>query len=144
MPPAPVRDIRVHPRDNDLIAATHGRGVYIMDRITALQQIGEALKTDVFLFDVAARDRAGRYGTRTPTSARKSIKRPNPPQGAVFDYFLKGDNRATSRSASPTSAGRPSARCATFPRRAASTATTWDLRYDRPAAATGRIATRDR
>ena len=35
MPPAPVRDLLIHPRDNDLIVATHGRGLYIMDDISA-------------------------------------------------------------------------------------------------------------
>ncbi len=39
MPPVPVRDIQVHPRDNDLIVATHGRGLYILDDITPLQHI---------------------------------------------------------------------------------------------------------
>ena len=35
-----VRDLVVHPRDNDLILATHGRGVWILDDITAVQQAG--------------------------------------------------------------------------------------------------------
>ena len=33
-----VDDILVHPRDNDLIVGTHGRGIYIFDDISALQQ----------------------------------------------------------------------------------------------------------
>ena len=37
-----MRDIKIHPRDNDLIVATHGRGAYIMDRVAAVQQITEA------------------------------------------------------------------------------------------------------
>src|SRR5205807_4775901 len=32
-------DILVHPRDNDLIVATHGRSVWIADDITPLQQL---------------------------------------------------------------------------------------------------------
>ena len=38
LPTARVDDILVHPRDNDLIVATHARGVWIADDITALQQ----------------------------------------------------------------------------------------------------------
>jgi len=46
-----VRDIAVHPRDNDLIIGTHGLGVQIMDDITPLQNMSPAvlaLKTHFF------------------------------------------------------------------------------------------------
>ena len=39
VPPVAVRDIQIHPRDNDLILATHGRGILIVDDITPLRQI---------------------------------------------------------------------------------------------------------
>jgi photosystem II stability/assembly factor-like uncharacterized protein len=39
LPPVAVRDIQVHPRDHDLILATHGRGILIIDDITPLRQI---------------------------------------------------------------------------------------------------------
>jgi hypothetical protein len=39
MPPVAVRDIVVHPRDHDLVIATHGRGIYIIDDITPLRNI---------------------------------------------------------------------------------------------------------
>src|SRR5829696_692270 len=38
MPTMRVDDIVIHPRDNDLIIGTHGRGIYILDDIAALQQ----------------------------------------------------------------------------------------------------------
>ncbi len=38
LPPASVRDIRIQPDTNDLIVATHGRGVYILDDATPLQR----------------------------------------------------------------------------------------------------------
>ena len=41
MPTVAVHDLMIHPRDNDLIAATHGRGIWIMDDITPLQQLSE-------------------------------------------------------------------------------------------------------
>jgi hypothetical protein len=50
MPIVPVRDLVIHPRENDLVAGTYGRGVWIAD-ITPLQQIsGEVLASDVHLF----------------------------------------------------------------------------------------------
>ncbi len=49
LPQVAVRDIAVHPRENDLILATHGRGVWIVDDITPLH----SLTADVLASDVA-------------------------------------------------------------------------------------------
>jgi photosystem II stability/assembly factor-like uncharacterized protein len=38
LPTVAVHDLVIHPRDRDLIAGTHGRGLYILDDITALEQ----------------------------------------------------------------------------------------------------------
>jgi photosystem II stability/assembly factor-like uncharacterized protein len=38
-PRVAVRDLSVHPRDNDLLVATHGRGVWIVDDITPLRAL---------------------------------------------------------------------------------------------------------
>jgi photosystem II stability/assembly factor-like uncharacterized protein len=52
MPTVAIYDLLIHPRDNDLIAGTHGRGVWICDDITPLQQLsGDILNTEVHLFD---------------------------------------------------------------------------------------------
>jgi photosystem II stability/assembly factor-like uncharacterized protein len=51
-PVVPVHDLVIHPRDNDLIAGTHGRSIWIMDDITPLQQLTDAvLAADVHMFD---------------------------------------------------------------------------------------------
>ncbi|MBV9645854.1 MAG: hypothetical protein JO043_00145, partial [Candidatus Eremiobacteraeota bacterium] len=50
LPPASVRDIHVHPRANDLIVATHGRGVWILDDVAALQELARARKARHYLF----------------------------------------------------------------------------------------------
>ncbi len=47
MPTVAIHDLVIHPRDNDLIAATHGRGIWVMDDITPLQQLTQdVLSTD--------------------------------------------------------------------------------------------------
>ena len=38
MPTVAVHDLVIHPRDRDLVAGTHGRGLYILDDLTALEQ----------------------------------------------------------------------------------------------------------
>jgi photosystem II stability/assembly factor-like uncharacterized protein len=53
MPTVRVDDILVHPRDNDLVIGTHGRGIYILDDITALQQLTQKVRdAEVTLLDV--------------------------------------------------------------------------------------------
>ncbi len=50
MPQVAVRDIAIHPRDNDLILATHGRGIMIIDDISYLRAINEdLLKKEAFI-----------------------------------------------------------------------------------------------
>lgn len=51
LPTVAVHDVMVHPRDGDLIAATHGRGIWVLDDITPLQQMTKAVQdADAFLF----------------------------------------------------------------------------------------------
>ena len=88
MPPVPVRDIQIHPRDNDLIVATHGRGLYIMDDITPLQQVAESVRTDARLFDVRPATRWTVWG-KDGNLGQAVWRAPNPPAGAVINYFLK-------------------------------------------------------
>jgi photosystem II stability/assembly factor-like uncharacterized protein len=51
-PTVPVHDLVIHPRDRDLIAGTHGRGIWIADDIGPLQQLKPAvLAQDAYLFE---------------------------------------------------------------------------------------------
>lgn len=51
LPTVPVHDLKIHPRDHDLIAATHGRSIWIVD-IAPLQQLtDEVLASDIHIFD---------------------------------------------------------------------------------------------
>ncbi|MFH2056252.1 MAG: glycosyl hydrolase, partial [bacterium] len=52
LPQVSVRDLVIHPRNNDLVIATHGRGIYIIDDITPLRQITpDILADDVHIFE---------------------------------------------------------------------------------------------
>ncbi|HUF50699.1 MAG TPA: hypothetical protein VMN60_07700 [Longimicrobiales bacterium] len=52
LPTVPVHDLVIHPRDGDLVAATHGRSLWILDDITPLQQLTPAvLAADVHMFE---------------------------------------------------------------------------------------------
>jgi photosystem II stability/assembly factor-like uncharacterized protein len=48
LPNVAVRDVVIHPREQDLLIATHGRGIYIVDDITPLRKLTpEVLSADV-------------------------------------------------------------------------------------------------
>jgi hypothetical protein len=52
LPTVSVHDLVIHPRDADLIAATHGRSIWILDDITPLQQLtAEVRGSRAHLFD---------------------------------------------------------------------------------------------
>src|SRR5690606_10729910 len=53
MPRTPVHDMVIHPRDHDLVIATHGRGIYIIDKITPLRQLtDEVLAKTIHFFSI--------------------------------------------------------------------------------------------
>jgi photosystem II stability/assembly factor-like uncharacterized protein len=86
LPMTSVRDIDVH--GNDLVIATHGRGFWIMDDITALRQIDAARTAGVILFKPADAIRVRPVlfsGTPMPKDEPTAA---NPPFGAIIDYVL--------------------------------------------------------
>jgi photosystem II stability/assembly factor-like uncharacterized protein len=86
LPPVAVRDIRVHPRDDDLIIATHGRGAWVLDHITALQQLA-TVGGQVRLFDVRPAIRWEMAG-RDANLGSETYQAENPPFGALIDFYL--------------------------------------------------------
>jgi hypothetical protein len=91
LPTVRIDDILVHPRDNDLIVGTHGRSIYIIDDITSLQQLSDAvMSTDAHLFDIRP---ATRWVEDTMLSrglgGAKHFRGSNPQGGAAIAYYLK-------------------------------------------------------
>ena len=88
LPTTSVRDLKVH--GNDLVAATYGRGLWILDDLSPLRQVGLEVKSgNAFLFKPAPAVRA-RWDNDPDTPL--SIDMPhgdNPPEGAIINYYLK-------------------------------------------------------
>jgi photosystem II stability/assembly factor-like uncharacterized protein len=84
-------DILVHPRDNDLIVATHGRSVWIADDISPLQQMTpEVMAQDAFLFTMRpaiAYLNDQQHGQQV--GGQKVFIGENAPRGTSIDYYLK-------------------------------------------------------
>ena len=91
LPPVAVRDILIHPRDNDLIIGTHGRSILILDDVTPLQQLRAAAadSTAVSLFDLGTTTRFQPYTRELRVDlGDKVFVGENPPYGAVISYFV--------------------------------------------------------
>jgi photosystem II stability/assembly factor-like uncharacterized protein len=88
LPPCSMRDLAFH--DNDLIVATHGRGFWVLDDISALRQASaDVVSSDAFLFKPAeAVLIPPNTDNGTPTQ-KDEPEADNPPNGAVLDYYLK-------------------------------------------------------
>ncbi|HET8887989.1 MAG TPA: glycoside hydrolase [Candidatus Angelobacter sp.] len=83
-----VRDIII--KGDDLVAATHGRGFWILDNITPLRQFDQKVTSaDAFLFKPQTAIRV-RWNMNTDTPLPPDFPAgENPPDGAVIDYYLQ-------------------------------------------------------
>jgi photosystem II stability/assembly factor-like uncharacterized protein len=88
MPATSVRDVIV--KDDDLVAATHGRGFWILDDITPLRQFDMKLaSSNAFLFRPQTALRV-RWNTNPDTPLPPDVPAgENPPDGAVINYYLR-------------------------------------------------------
>jgi hypothetical protein len=87
MPATSVRDLLV--KGDDLVAATHGRGFWILDDITSVRQLRpEVSAQPAVLFRPQTATRV-RWDMNTDTPLPPDIPAgKNPPDGAIIDYFL--------------------------------------------------------
>lgn len=91
IPTIPIRDLEIHQGENDLVAASFGRGFYILDDYSYLREASEAVQQkDLHLFSV---NTALQYILKSPDSGSQGhsfFTSPNPPYGAAFTYRLAG------------------------------------------------------
>jgi hypothetical protein len=95
MPTITIRDLEIQRRESDLVAASFGRGLYVLDDFAALRQIDPNVFTEeATLFAVGRRARAydeiGYYRAQGD-----NIASPNPPMGALLTYYLRDDFTGT-------------------------------------------------
>lgn len=100
MPTVPVYDLKIHPRDHDLIAATFGRGLWIAD-IAPLEQLdAKVLAADAHLFKPVTAYQYGQgpaMGASANGMAQGAYEAPSPQYGARISYKLakKVDGQVT-------------------------------------------------
>jgi photosystem II stability/assembly factor-like uncharacterized protein len=90
MPTISTRDVKIQRRENDLVAGTFGRGIYILDDYSPLRSITEkALEQQALLFP--ARDALWYIPDAMHTDSQGDFEysAKNPEFGATFTYYLK-------------------------------------------------------
>jgi photosystem II stability/assembly factor-like uncharacterized protein len=91
MPTITIRDLEIQKREGDLVAASFGRGFFVLDDYSALRQVSEEiLAQDGTLFAVGRKawtyDELGYYRAQGDNAGS-----PNPPFGALLAYYLRED-----------------------------------------------------
>jgi photosystem II stability/assembly factor-like uncharacterized protein len=85
LPPTSMRDLRIQPAFNDLVLATHGRSLWILDDISSLQHLPEAQAAGVFLFAPRTTYEYHAHSNDEGVYTRFAAK--NPPLGAIVDFY---------------------------------------------------------
>lgn len=97
LPVVPITDLTI--KNNDLIVGTQGRSLYVLDDLGVVQQRNNSITgQQLFVFDVnpafrmpgGGRRRGGGFSADGLRNAGM-----NPPNGVVFNYFLKEVNDST-------------------------------------------------
>jgi photosystem II stability/assembly factor-like uncharacterized protein len=93
MPITPIRDLEIQKRENDLVAASFGRGFFVLDDYAPLRQINaDTLAAEATLFAPGRKARlyeeSGLYRAQGDNMAS-----PNPQFGALLSYYLRDDDK---------------------------------------------------
>jgi len=91
LPTVPVHDLMIHPRENDLVVATHGRGFWILDDVTPLERLTEASAAGVALLFPVRPATIFNLASGPATAGDRDFFAPNPPPGALLGWVV---NRA--------------------------------------------------
>lgn len=90
LPTASVMDLTVHPREHDLVIATHGRGMYVLDDIRPLRALAKLdEKQPVTLFEIAPAEQVQVKPNILDTiNSQSDFRGKNRPYGALVSFYL--------------------------------------------------------
>ncbi len=89
LPSVAVRDLAIHPRDHDLVIATHGRGIWIIDDITPLRALTPAMLASAAAFLPARPTVQHVSASGGWANGDAAFVGPNPPDDAVITYYQR-------------------------------------------------------
>ncbi len=91
MPRVPVFDLEIHPRDDDLIAGTHGRGIWILDDVGVLPAMTQDAVSRGLALSPIKPATLFQHALDIPRLGHGAFRAPNPVFGAVITYYLRDD-----------------------------------------------------
>jgi len=97
LPTVAVHDLTIHPRENDLVLGTYGRGFWVGD-ISPLQDLtADTFDKHLYLFNIEPRARYGfsTQGMNYHLFGDKYIEVPNEPDAMAINFWLKNSAGAS-------------------------------------------------
>jgi hypothetical protein len=89
LPTVPVHDMVIQTQKNDLVIGTHGRGFFILDDITLLEELTEeVLTSDFHLASVQPAYQLHKFNRGRGSMGHTRYVAPNPPEGAIIAYYV--------------------------------------------------------
>jgi photosystem II stability/assembly factor-like uncharacterized protein len=88
-PTAPIYDLKFMKKTHDLVVATHGRGLFVLDNITPLEETGGDFGTQFKAFSSAPA--VNWHAWNKHGFASGGFVAPNPPTGAAITYYLPAE-----------------------------------------------------
>ena len=91
MPVVPVHDLKIHPREKDLVVGTYGRGIWIADILFLEEVSSSILNKPVHLFKVEPKFRyiPRTFGGNYQLYGSRHIRVPNETNGLTINFYLK-------------------------------------------------------
>ena len=130
LPKVPVEKFALSTKQRELVAGTHGRGAWIAN-VSALEEMTDTLLNEgAHLFAIGPALQY-RYSDTYPAFGSRPWMAPNPPRGAVINYWLRDAQPGTIDLYVTTTAG-DTVRKITGPGYAGLQSVTWDLGRDKP------------
>lgn len=92
LPSVPVDDLVIHPRERDLVVATHGRSLYILDDVTPIARLTQEVRNRPLAVFPPLPARPRLFASRGYGGGAGIFRASNPPMGGVITYWLREGN----------------------------------------------------
>jgi len=89
LPTVPVDDIEIQSRENDLVLATHGRSIWVLDDLTPMEKVDASVAGAPLTFFAPRAATTWHLRNRRWSAGQKMFTAKNPPYGAILSYYLK-------------------------------------------------------
>jgi photosystem II stability/assembly factor-like uncharacterized protein len=88
-PTVPVDDIQIQARENDLVLATHGRSIWVLDDLTPIEKWDAGMANADVTFFAPRSATLWCLAQRRWSGGQKMFTAKNPADGALLTYYLK-------------------------------------------------------